>query len=94
MRASILLIILCSQIRLIFAFAEAGAYERAWFWYCYELDGANPNPTIARTCRGSAPQKRCTFAEFLLHINLGDDIIKRPLEKVDTKDLARTVRPS
>jgi hypothetical protein len=92
MRVSFLLIILCSQIRLIAAFSDAGAYERVWFWYCYELDAANPIPAIARTCRGSAPQKRCTFAEFILHINLGDKIIKSPLEKVDTKDLARTVR--
>jgi hypothetical protein len=94
MRASFLLIIFCSQIRLIVAFAQAGAYERAWFWYCYELDAANPTPAIARKCRGSAANKRCTFAEFILHINLGDEIDKRSLLKVDTTDLARTVSSS
>ena len=94
MKASFLLIILCSQIRLIAAFAEAGAYERAWFWYCYELDAANPTPAIARKCRGSVANKRCTFTEFINYINLKDMIDNRPLQKVNTQDLDRTVRLS
>lgn len=94
MKASFLLIAFCSQIRLIAAFAESGAYERAWFWSCYELDAANVTPAIARTCRGSAPNKRCTLAEFLIHINLSDDIDKRPLQNVDTQDLPKFVRHS
>jgi hypothetical protein len=92
MKLSLLLVFLCSQIKLIAAFAVAGAYERAWFWQCYQLDANNKTPTIARTCKGSAPNKRCTFDEFIFHINLGDRNIDRSkLLKVDTSDLLKTV---
>lgn len=84
-----ILLFLASLLTSVYAFSDVGAYERLWYWYAYTLDSAGNK--VAPLCRGTAPNKRCTFQEFMKYI---DEHPKNmlPLKKVDPLNVPRAVR--
>jgi len=76
----------------IAAFGDAGAYERLWFWYAYQMDTSGV--LIANGCsKFFSTKARCTFSQFVQYIEsnrINDRLNPSALNGVDTTDVVKT----
>ena len=91
MKLCILLFVVASLLSSASAFGDVGAYERLWYYYAYTLDTAGNK--VAPLCRGSLPNKRCSFEEFMKYIDVNPKRML-PLKNVDPFNVPQAVRSS
>lgn len=83
-------------VSFVLGFGQYGAYERALYWYAYELDAAvNGEPKyIAPRCTRGKPEKKCSFQQFLDFIDNSENTtpINRDVSGMTVDELAQKLQ--